>query len=504
MTNYSPQSLNGTGPKYVQLADLMERDIAAGMLEAGDKLPPQRNLAYDIGVTIGTVGRAYQLMIERGLVVAEVGRGTYVRAQKRDEEFAADFGLSGFLPQVCTIDLASVVDGENFQGGDELRGVHKPLIQNGQQGQNAAPSLHLMNSTSAPDLGQSELIERVSRDILAEQPAKSIDYIRRLEPEWQLAGRQWLATGDWVPSPEVIVPAQGVHAAFMSIISTITQPGDKIAIEGLTYSPFARAMALIGRRVVQVGMGKEGVDPDEFERVCAQQHPKVFVSIPTLHNPTTTILPLEHRQAIVKTAQKHNVIIVEDNIYGKQVDDAPPPLVALAPEQTFHIGGLSKSVSAGIRASWVASPPHYRDRILFANKSMTGGHSYLLAELAARIVLSGEAARISEMVSAEFASRESIAREIFKGLEFASHPMAPFLWLKLKEPWLPETFKTAARRNGMMIDVADAFKAGQDDAVFHRVRIAFVAPRDGKEFRSCLMLLKTLMEAGPGGYDDYH
>src|SRR5688572_15948241 len=65
-------------PAYARIADQIEQAIAGGVLTAGTKLPPQRNLAFDIGVTIGTIGRAYHLVRERGLVSGEVGRGTYV------------------------------------------------------------------------------------------------------------------------------------------------------------------------------------------------------------------------------------------------------------------------------------------------------------------------------------------------------------------------------------------------------------------------------------------
>lgn len=78
MTNWLPDISRGSGPVYLRLADSIESAISSGALPAGSKLPPQRNLAYDIGVTIGTIGRAYALVHERGLVVSEVGRGTYV------------------------------------------------------------------------------------------------------------------------------------------------------------------------------------------------------------------------------------------------------------------------------------------------------------------------------------------------------------------------------------------------------------------------------------------
>ncbi len=73
-----PDPGQGQGPLYARIADQIEQAITGGVLPAGTKLPPQRNLAFDIGVTIGTIGRAYHLVRERGLVSGEVGRGTYV------------------------------------------------------------------------------------------------------------------------------------------------------------------------------------------------------------------------------------------------------------------------------------------------------------------------------------------------------------------------------------------------------------------------------------------
>jgi len=78
MTNWLPDISSGNGPVYIRVADSIENAITHGVLPPGTKLPPQRNLAYDIGVTIGTVSRAYALVHERGLVAGEVGRGTYV------------------------------------------------------------------------------------------------------------------------------------------------------------------------------------------------------------------------------------------------------------------------------------------------------------------------------------------------------------------------------------------------------------------------------------------
>ena len=160
--------------------------------------------------------------------------------------------------------------------------------------------------------------------------------------------------------------------------------------------------------------------PEDFERLCAQQHPKLAFLMPALHNPTLTIMPEARRRDIAAIARKYNVWLVEDAIYAALLDDAPVTFAALAPELTFHVGGLSKAVAAGIRGGWVACPPHFAPRVLTSYKMLSGGKSFLLAELAAQLVLSGEAARIRTRVRDEITARETIARERFAGCEFAS------------------------------------------------------------------------------------
>lgn len=68
------------GPLYQRLADRLAGDIRSGAIPVGARLQTQRELAAEIGTTIGTVARAYDLLYERGLVTREVGRGTFVEA----------------------------------------------------------------------------------------------------------------------------------------------------------------------------------------------------------------------------------------------------------------------------------------------------------------------------------------------------------------------------------------------------------------------------------------
>ncbi len=471
MTNWLPDVTAGTGPIYVRLADQIETAIADGTLPAGAKLPPQRNLAFDIGVTIGTVGRAYALVHERGLVSGEVGRGTYV------------------LPPA---------EANSASPADPIR-----ISWSRSKLPDADPAILRFDTTAAPDVGQADNIGEALSAIMREHPLDVTSYTRIFPPHWFEAGARWLARGNWRPLPESIVPALGAHAAIMAVIAAVTAPGDKVLFEHLTYSRISRSASLIGRRTVLAQTDGDGLLPDEFERLCAQQHPKLAFLMPTAHNPTAVCLPEDRRRAIAEVARKYNVMLIEDDLYGAMTGDTRPLLAEFAPERTFVVGGFSKSVAAGIRGGWVSCPAHFSQRVSNAHKMVTGGMPFMLGELCARLVMTGEAAAIRRDCIAEVSLRESAARHIFAGHELASRPGVPFLWLKLPDPWLSGVFKNAAFREGVLIDDEDEFKAGRSDRAYHRVRIGFSTQSSASEAERGFHILRRLLETGDAGYDSY-
>ncbi len=475
MTTWFPEIQRTGAPIYIEIADAMASDIGSGKLKPGEKLPPQRNLAFDIGVTIGTIGRAYALARQRGLVTGEVGRGTYVRSSE---------------PPLSEV----VTSTSSYRETTE-----EPLPD----GIHPAPGKLRLDSTSAPEVGQSSFITRHVAAIMADYPDKTTDYIRSLKPEWQQAGQAWLSTGGWQPDVTSIVPTLGVHAGMMAAIATLTAPGDRVAFEAVTYASLARAANLIGRQPVSVPMTADGIDVDAFDHLCANQHPKAVVVIPTIQNPTTAIMPAATRERLAAVARKHGVWIMEDNIYGACVDEAPTPIAALAPDITFHLGGLSKAVAAGIRSAWVSCPPAYVRSLPVAHKMLTGGMPFMLAETAARIVRTGEANTIARAVLRENLKRLTMVREILSGHDYRSHDNGAFIWLKLPEPWRASLFVSAARDIGLLVDGDDEFQFSQDQTSLHRVRIAFSTIPSHAILRDALVRLRRLLDAGPSGYDSY-
>lgn len=476
MTTWLPDMNSGDGPLYTRLAGRIEAAIEAGDLPAGSKLPPQRNLAFDLGVTVGTVSRAYAIVRERGLVSGEVGRGTYVMGQQPDE-IRPSSAARAPLP---------------------MRSGDRPTLPD---------NTIAMTSTAAADVGQTELIGEFLGAASRDGGYSAIDYIRTIPQSWQQAGSEWLGHKHWSPDPSLVIPTLGVHAGIMAAIAAVSAIGDRIAFEDLCYPATPRAVAMSGRRIARLRSTPHGIDPEDFEHVCAQQHPKAIVLVATLNNPTLGTMNEENRHRIVEIARRHNVWIIEDNIYGGLKDDAPTPIASLAPERSFHCNGLSKSVSAGLRSGWIACPPGTLTRVINAHRLLTGGAPYVLKETAARLVLSGEAAKIRSRVRAVIATRAKIALDLLSAanpdVEARSDPDCPFVWLTLPDPWLPGTFGKAAREVGVLVDGADEYKIGAIDYPCPNVRISLTGPLSDAGLVRGITALADLLSSPSLNFDSY-
>src|ERR1051325_9189615 len=113
MTMWNPNLESFSGPRYLAIVSAIADAVERGHLKAGDKMPTHRDLADAVGVTTGTITRAYSEAAKRGLLVGETGRGTFVKANIFEDAFPSvssaeteeliDFSLN--LPPLSVGDL---------------------------------------------------------------------------------------------------------------------------------------------------------------------------------------------------------------------------------------------------------------------------------------------------------------------------------------------------------------------------------------------------------------
>ena len=224
MTIWLPQVTDRPGPRYRAIADALADDIRCGAVRPGTRLPTHRELAWKLGLTVGTVTRAYAEAERRGLIAGEVGRGTYVRGAA-PADVAISYPAAEPGVQAAFIDLSL-----NF-----------PVIP----GHEAELASALRRLASRGDLAE----------LLPYHPHAG------RAPD-RAAGASWIArSGLAVRADEVAVTAGGQHAIVVCL-AAVAASGDTVLVENLTYPGVKAAAAQLGRKLVGVAIAAHGLVPD--------------------------------------------------------------------------------------------------------------------------------------------------------------------------------------------------------------------------------------------------
>jgi DNA-binding transcriptional MocR family regulator len=453
MTSWLPDLAQQTGPRYVAIADRLAEDIAKGRLKSGDRLPTHRELAWKLGVTVGTVTRAYAEAERRGLIGGEVGRGTFIRERGVDTLSTGEADPDGF------IDLA-----RNFPPGWR---------------DNREIAEILADLSRSNDLGV----------LLGYAPNLGLDPHREV-------GAQWLRRSGIEATAAQVAVTNGAQHAMLVALAALTRPGDVVISEQLTFYGLKSLGTHLSLRLHGVEIDAHGLVPAALDAACRQMAPKALYCMPTLHNPTTSSMPEERRREIAAICVRHGVTIVEDDIYGFLIENAPPPLTRFAPDHSILLTSLSKSIAPGMRVGYLRANEILMERVASALRATTWMATPLMGEIAARLIRSGHADRMARQMRDEAKARQLIVRRLLAGAEYDTHEASFHIWLHLPEPWRREEFTQQVRRRGVGLAPADAFAIGRAP-VPHAVRVGLAAARDRAQLERALNIIADVLRAPP-------
>ncbi len=461
MTIWCPDLSLLPGPRYKALAAAIDAAIGEGELEPGRKLPPQRDLAYKLGVTVGTVSRAYALAEQRGLVKGEVGRGTFVNSAVANSPFhnPVEDGADDLIKLTV-----------NSQPDNAIQ----KLVASGLSGLTA----------SGQPIGE----------LLAYTPRVGLDQHRD-------AAARWASRIGFTFLPERTMITGGAHQAIAVTLAGLARAGDTVLCEQLAYSGFKRVAMRLGLTLLGVALDHEGIRPDALEGACRSSGARVLLLNPTTHNPTTATMSEERRRAIAAVAERHNLIIMEDDVYGQLTENRPPPLAALAPERTVYITTASKIVAPNLRFGVLVTPEKLFDRLADAQSDLFLTCPALMAALFTQWLDDGTADHLVERQRAEVAARQTLAASCLEGVAYASEPLSYHLWLPLPDPWRSSTFADALRMQGIAVDPAFIFAVGPEQEP-HAIRISLSAAKTRERLKTALLVIRETLDTGPIGRRD--
>ncbi len=445
-------------PKYRALTERIRRGIAEGALPAGSRLPPVRELAYQLGITPGTVARAYGLLTQEGVLQAEVGRGTFVaapRAPMQDE--------TG--PETATPAQTDQVN---------------------------------LFSPRLPDVGQVAAIRAALRRVAQSEPEVFLNYpTRESSLPVREAAVNWLSDRSLGPlaADDVILTHGGQNAICVCLQAILRGPAPVILVEDLSYAGFRRAAELSRADVVGVAMDEHGVIPEALEAMARQSDAQVFCTTPEVQNPTGGHAPLWRREALLKVARRFDLQILEDDCYRMGTAGAPS-YRTLDPERCWHVSSISKTLTPALRVGFAVAPRGRAADLRAAAEYGYFGLAYPLAELVRILLQSPDTRRLSQEIRARIATYVRAAVNVLGGFDLNWHEDVPFIWLRLPSGWRAAAFCRAAAAQGVQIRSADEF-ALRNGRAPHAVRIAVNAHVALSSFEAAMMRLRQLLDDPP-------
>ncbi len=188
-----------------------------------------------------------------------------------------------------------------------------------------------------------------------------------------IAERQAAETGVDVTSAHVTLTA-GSAQGIDNVAATFLSPGDVVLCGAPTYPGAIRTFRARGATIIDVPQDDDGMVMSALERVLETrrmtgQQAKLIYCTANYDNPTGHTLPVERREALVRIAQAHGVLLLEDDAYTGIDLDGPPPrsLFSIAKGRgIMRVGTFSKTIATGLRVAWIVAQPEIVRQLVFA------------------------------------------------------------------------------------------------------------------------------------------
>jgi len=395
--------------------------------------------------------RAYKQAVARSLVYAQVGKGTFVRV--------------GAQP------------GPTMQGGVGFREIDMG-----------------MNIPPLPD--DTALIARMKREMskaVARLSTQALfgyhDFVGSSAEREQATA--WVSRRYKGAIAERIMICPGTQSALLALMMYLVKPEDKVCCEQLVYPGFKSLCQRLNIDCLGLEMDEDGLCPDSFRTACRENRVRMLYCTPTMQNPTCVTWSHDRRKEIAAIAREFDVLIVEDDAYGFISGRDIPVLSSFAPERSFHIAGLAKCVSSGVRISFLTVP----DVKYFSALSMVMRSSAMMVSapakaIALQLLKSGCAELITQAIRQEARARQDILQTVFPEGDIRTDPDGFHAWLSLPEHMAARDFVAALRARAIRVVPSDVFALMSDYP--NGVRICLGVPENRSQCRSVLLEIRDV------------
>lgn len=394
--------------KINQVIDFISEKINTHEILPGGKLPSLRLLSKELELSVSTVLEAYERMLAESKIEVRAGSGYFVKSTpyiaiqsqtafknlESDPFWAAHQSL--MATEVCL---------KPSCGWLPLDWLPEAQIKKSMRELSQGSSEALLSYSSV--LGYTDLRESIAKKLNDHGALIDHDHILLTDSATQaldMVCRGWL------------------------------KEGDTVVVDDPCYFNFFSMINLLGINVITVPFTQNGPDINQF-LLAMKQSPKVYITNSGVHNPTGAVINISTAYRVLKIAEDHNMLIIEDDVYS-DFERVPAPRYALLSnfEHVIQISSFSKSVSASFRCGYIAAQPKYIEILAKIKIASNFNNSQLNAILVHKVLTDPQYRRHLEYMQQRLNDARTHAIHQFKilGIEPWIIPKSGmFLWCKL-------------------------------------------------------------------------
>jgi DNA-binding transcriptional MocR family regulator len=401
--------------------------IQSRALGRGARLPSVRRLAEELGVSKSTVVEAYDRLAAEGAVEARRGSGFFVASAPEPLVLARAPSLDP------AVDLLAIVRRELQARPDVLQ-----------------PASGWLPESWLPAAGFEKALRYVAR---SGGPARlRYDSPLGFEPLRKLIAARMVERGVRVDPAQIVLTDSTTQALDLAARLFLSS-GDRIVIDDPRYYNLIQLVDAHRAEIIAVPYTSEGPDVAALEAIFAEHRPRLYFMISGPHNPTGACLSPTVAHRVLTLAERYDVTIVEDDIYG-DFESTPSARVATFDgfDRVVSVGGFSKTVSTGLRIGYLIARPDWIEPIVDLKLATTLGNSAFAAAVFHNFLTEGGYRRHLDTLRPRLA--EAIARTCVRLRACGATPWIEpqsgmFVWAKLPDD----------------LDATDVARAAQDDNV---------------------------------------
>lgn len=406
--------------KYQRLAEQIGEQIASGVWQPGDKLPSLREQVVSSGMSFMTVGHAYQLLESQGRIIARPQSGYYVAPRPVRQPSAPP-------TQVMRDDAVDI----NTTIFEMLQASRDPSV------------MPFASAFPDPRLFPLQQLNRSLAQVSKTATAMSV--IENLPPGnaglRHAIARRYAQQGMTVSPDDIVITAGALEALNLSL-QAVTEPGDWVIVENPCFYGALQALERLRLKALSVPTDvKDGIDLAALEQALAAYPVKACWLMTNSQNPLGFTLSAEKKARLVEILDRHNVMLIEDDVYSELYFGREKPLPAKAwdrRDSVLHCSSFSKCLVPGFRIGWVAAGRHARriQRLqLMSTLSTSSPMQLALVDYLATRRYDAHLRRLRrQLAERKQQAWQTLLRHLPPEVKVHHNNSGYFLWLELPEP----------------------------------------------------------------------